>query len=119
MKVRVIKEMPTCKVGEEFNWNDDSLFLIFGTNGYGNMKWLIENGWLEEVKEEKTLKEKLSTIWDGSISCNLIDIEYAEKIATAHFKEKVVRWFDENIKIQESRYNKLKTSLQSLFDEEK
>ena len=67
MKVRVIKEMPFAKVGEVRHTdkvNNSIAYNIGGDGGfYGVMcgtevKRLIQDGWLEEVKEE-TLEETL------------------------------------------------------------
>ena len=60
MKVRVLKEMPFAKVGEVFETSRHNCFdfndvVVLHINDV--LKW-IEDGWLEEVKEE-SLEDKL------------------------------------------------------------
>ncbi len=63
MKVRVLREMPFAKVGEVLNINNDMALDIKGfIGGYTEIcikvGSMIQDGWLEEVKEER-LEDKL------------------------------------------------------------
>ena len=52
-KVRVLKEMPFAKVGEELSFED-----YFLMDAKTNSDVLFATGWLEWVEEEKSLEEK-------------------------------------------------------------
>ena len=83
-RVRCIKEMPFCKVGEMF----DVEFAVvdFGTiDGYKiviSANSLIDNGWLEEIKEPESLAEK----FQDSMEQQLPFPKNLAQIAYSHFK---------------------------------
>ena len=61
-KVRVLKEMPFAKVGEELDLNDNTPFWGYITKGGSSVcpsiETLMNDGWLEWVEEEKRLEDK-------------------------------------------------------------
>jgi len=72
-KVRCIKEMPFCKVGEVFEV-DNSGCLVFKTTISYEVDKSVKDGWLEWVEEEKSLELKLEDIFSACSTgtCNNI-----------------------------------------------
>ena len=110
MKVRVKKELPFAKVGEEMPVNDEGkIFVRYGKNAHPVCKiWvdrMIEDGWLEEVREEESLKEKFHNhnLAHGAYHYDLHPDELAD-IARKHERERYMRKFDEAIKSFENPF---------------
>ncbi len=97
-KVRVTRDMPFAKVGEEFETRNDVFLKISNPTGmthhFGRkeVELLIKDGWLEWVKEEKSLEEKFQRTWyepdkkSYQIESNVARL--LSKIALRDFKEK-------------------------------
>ncbi len=98
-KVRVIKEMPFAKVGtvielDEVRSNSivintiDGLYYRFVKD---ELTYLIEDKWLEWVKEEKSLEEKfkimLFSVARRESELSELDYLHLSSIATTHFLE--------------------------------
>jgi len=95
-KVRVLKEMPFAKVGEEFELPPDGTWCI-DNDCEGKKTWfgleilkLIDNGWLEWVEEEKSLTRKIFEKFNSES----INYRYKEslcatfaQIAREHYQE--------------------------------
>ena len=68
-KVRVLKEMPFAKVGEEFETRGcpedqkDGLYLPGWSFHPSAVESMIRTSWLEWVEEEKSLEEKFKGLW--------------------------------------------------------
>ncbi len=84
---RLLKELPMIKqytifsLGDKNVIGDDKVSIIFNQNAF---PWLIEDGWIEEVKEKMTLAEKFKNIYNNPshyITNALVEI------AKAHFLE--------------------------------
>ena len=82
-KYRVLREFPFAKVGEEFVTMGFNDFMI-GPHYYEGktLEHLISEGWLEEVKEDKKLWEKLGNY------CHYEDMEYLMSLSEKFWKEK-------------------------------
>jgi len=92
MKIRVLKDMPFMKAGEVIELDDivitNTIFKFYYKEKY--LSKLIENGWIEEVKEEvkeKRLSDKVVPYVykeHGYNGCNVVT-----QIARDHFLEVV------------------------------
>jgi len=60
-KVKVEREMPGCIIGEEYVPNKDSTFGFDCFKGV-TIEYMVEEGWLSWVEEEKNLDEKFRDI---------------------------------------------------------
>ena len=89
-KVRVLKAMPFAKAGEVKEVNPDgSVMLIpdvFPTSPH-SIKNMIDNGWLEYIKEPKMLEEKFGEYLDKAHEYKDIPRTTLAQIAITHFKE--------------------------------
>ena len=63
-KVRILKEMPFAKVGTVWEDHSGGISIDICTIEYPirNIHWLVKDGWLEWVEEEKTLEEKIKLV---------------------------------------------------------
>lgn len=85
-RVKVLKEMPFAKVGEEINTLDFCFLIAFG----GTQESLIKDGWLEYVEEEKTLEEKIKEQVITTTSCSTLNdtsCKSLSQIAKEHYLE--------------------------------
>ena len=96
-KYRLLKELPGKKVWTIFEWGSGFLEVgneikIFFT--YKDINWLIDNGWIEEIVEKKTLKEKFRDQYH-KIQCYQNGeesyVEILVEIAKAHFLEIAIK----------------------------
>lgn len=94
-KVRVLKEMPFAKVGEESYTIEHGIFQYGQQLGGYNLyvkdidKW-IKDGWLEWVEEPKSLEEKLEQLKLRVTAENYITLKYEDtalvaQIAKEHY----------------------------------
>ncbi len=101
-KVKCIKELPFCKIGEEFemlhglycNFNNNHCAAKKGTNWFP-VDVLIKDGWLEWVEEEKSLEEELhSELYQhiGTSGCHLV-----ARIARKHENKRYLKVLDKLI----------------------
>lgn len=106
-RVRVLREMPFAKVGEEFEPN--GLLVTIGkiytwSKFTCSANALVDGGWIEWVEEEKSLEDKFMDVElpkDGEMCGNCFGPKATKilfQIATDHFKEK----FNEAIKEYDS-----------------
>lgn len=97
-KVRVTREMPFAKVGEEFEIGAGYAIRIPTRMNYceyyfkEDIEYLIKTSWLEYVEEKKTLKEKILDIkyrvcGDGYIELKEEDASYTSVVAKEHFMQ--------------------------------
>ena len=87
-RVRVLKEIPFAKVGEELELQHDGSFCLQGSCQCSypvfyrdNLTLMIEDGWLEWVEEEKSLEDKFM---EAGVNCYNYD---PVKIAKDHYLE--------------------------------
>lgn len=87
-RVRVLKEMPFAKVGEQFETTKfgGGFNIVFEGTIWGDVQIekLIKDGWLECV-EDKSLEEKLDIDVSTNYTSNRTKLA---QIATYHFKER-------------------------------
>ena len=86
-KYRLLKEFPDMNIGSTFIWGSGCLSIgnkvrLFLT--YTDIDWLIDNGWIEEVVEKKTLEDKISEYLMKECTHKEKDLV---EIAKAHFLE--------------------------------
>ena len=89
MKIKTLKELPGVQVGETFGLLKSHIPPEYQFHGY-DIDVLIKGGWAEEVKEAKTLEEKLKSRLSESNLCHWIADPLAQ-IAEDHFKEEIDR----------------------------
>ena len=99
-EVRVLKEMPFAKVGEEFEVNDQ--YIDFGNgwscSGGQAIGQNIDAGWLEWVKEERSLEEEFDEA-DNNAPARLISSNRSKaQIATDHERKRYMKKFDKAVK---------------------
>lgn len=89
-KIRVIKDLPFAKVGEEFDLNcDGELYIWSGRHTIIMIEKMIKDGWLEWVEEPKTLEDKFRdkySVWYPESPNNYKMIALAH-IAKEHYLE--------------------------------
>lgn len=66
-KIRILRDMPYAKKGEIFNISSFSAYVLHGILSssifeLNEREFLIQEGWIEYVKEEKTLEEKFNEL---------------------------------------------------------
>jgi len=84
-RVRVLKDMPFAKVGEEFDISIDGFIIDNKCDGMYiglDPSTFVRDGWLEWVEEPKSLEEKMK-------EHNIIKNVTASLVATSHFKQKL------------------------------
>lgn len=87
-KIRVIREMPKMKVGEEIE-NAEVFFV--------STDYLIKNGWIEYVEEPKSLEQKLKDIYETETGQYIYSPNFISVLALKHFLEIFDRTVEDNI----------------------
>lgn len=122
MRVRVLKEMPFAKVGYIFENLQTGIITINGVLIYpAEIENWINNGWLEEVKEEQTLAEKFEAVTKQNIvtfetyKLNPKLAKHLSDIARQHYLERFDEWFNRHPLM--NKPGGLKEELRKIFDE--
>lgn len=114
-KYRVLREMPGFKVGNYYDAEDLSYFNGITIRNF-KKKHLIEEGWIEEVKEKDLIKEIKEALIEHSSWMQ----GYYLEVAKSHYKEKVLRAFDQyaeySFRERETK-GEIRKSIEQAFEE--